>query len=76
MTKIKDLHAEWMKDAGYRREFEAHEGEFGGTGAVPKRHGAANPHIGESLESFLQDQGIADDVTRTALTRAAAIPKA
>jgi hypothetical protein len=23
MTKIKDLHAKWMKDENYRREYEA-----------------------------------------------------
>lgn len=28
MTRIKDLHAEWMKDAEYRQEFEALETEF------------------------------------------------
>ena len=28
MTKMKDLHAEWMKDAEYRQEFDALETEF------------------------------------------------
>ncbi|MDX3973489.1 helix-turn-helix transcriptional regulator [Shinella sp.] len=28
MTKMKDLHAEWMKDAEYRKEYEALEEEF------------------------------------------------
>lgn len=28
MTKIKDLHAKWMKDAEYREEYEALEAEF------------------------------------------------
>jgi len=28
MTIVKDLHAEWMKDPEYRREFDALETEF------------------------------------------------
>lgn len=28
MTKMKDLHAEWMKDADYAREYDALEDEF------------------------------------------------
>jgi len=28
MTKMKDLHAEWMKDEEYRKEYEALEEEF------------------------------------------------
>lgn len=28
MTKFKDLHAEWMKDDEYRREYDALETEF------------------------------------------------
>lgn len=28
MTKMKDLHAEWMKDEEYRQEFDALETEF------------------------------------------------
>ena len=28
MTKMKDLHAEWMKDDGYRQEYDALETEF------------------------------------------------
>lgn len=28
MTRIKDLHAEWMKDSAYRREYESLEDEF------------------------------------------------
>jgi transcriptional regulator with XRE-family HTH domain len=28
MTKIKDLHAKWMKDPEYRREYENLEAEF------------------------------------------------
>lgn len=28
MTKMKGLHAKWMKDPAYRREYEALEEEF------------------------------------------------
>lgn len=28
MTKMKDLHTEWMKDAEYRTEYDALEEEF------------------------------------------------
>lgn len=28
MTKMKDLHAEWMKDADYRKEYDGLEDEF------------------------------------------------
>jgi hypothetical protein len=28
MTKIKDLHKAWMKDATYRKEYDALEEEF------------------------------------------------
>lgn len=28
MTKMKDLHAKWMKDAEYRQEYDALEAEF------------------------------------------------
>jgi len=31
-----------------------------------------NPHIGESFESFLRDEGMYDDVTATAIKRAIA----
>lgn len=31
-----------------------------------------NPHIGESFESFLRDEGLYDDVTATAIKRAIA----
>lgn len=28
MTRVRDLHAEWLKDPAYRREFDSLEGEF------------------------------------------------
>ena len=34
---------------------------------------AKNPHIGESFESFLRDEGIYDEVTSTALKRTLAL---
>lgn len=32
-----------------------------------------NPHIGESFESFLRDEGLYDDVTATAIKRTLAL---
>lgn len=34
MTKIEDLHAEWMKNPTYRAEYDALEGEFALAGAL------------------------------------------
>ena len=34
---------------------------------------ARNPHIGESFESFLRDEGLYDDVTSTAIKRTLAL---
>lgn len=36
MTKMKDLHTEWMKDAKYRKEYDALEEEFALAKAVTK----------------------------------------
>ena len=36
MTKIKDLHKSWMKDAAYRREYDALEEEFTVMAAIAK----------------------------------------
>jgi ribosome-binding protein aMBF1 (putative translation factor) len=36
MTKIKDLHKAWMKDAMYRREYDALEEEFTVMAAIAK----------------------------------------
>jgi ribosome-binding protein aMBF1 (putative translation factor) len=36
MTKIKDLHKAWMKDARYRREYDALEEEFTVMAAIAK----------------------------------------
>lgn len=32
-----------------------------------------NPHIGESFESFLRDEGLHDDITATAIKRSLAL---
>ena len=34
---------------------------------------AENPHIGESFETFLRDEGLYDDVTSTAIKRTLAL---
>jgi ribosome-binding protein aMBF1 (putative translation factor) len=36
MTKIKDLHKTWMKDAAYRKEYDALEEEFTVMAAIAK----------------------------------------
>ncbi len=41
MTRIKDLHKRWMKDAEYRREYDALEEEFALAAAVAKARSSA-----------------------------------
>ncbi len=41
MTRIKDLHKRWMKDAEYRREYDALEEEFALAAAVAKARSRA-----------------------------------
>jgi ribosome-binding protein aMBF1 (putative translation factor) len=36
MTKLKDLHRKWMKDPGYRKEYDALEEEFALAAEVAK----------------------------------------
>ena len=36
MTKLKDLHRKWMKDPGYRKEYDALEAEFALAAEVAK----------------------------------------
>jgi transcriptional regulator with XRE-family HTH domain len=36
MTRVRELHKKWMKDAEYRREYEALEEEFALAAAVAK----------------------------------------
>src|SRR5437773_3583415 len=36
MTRIKDLHRKWMKDPGYRKEYDALEEEFALAAEVAK----------------------------------------
>src|SRR4051794_39382476 len=36
MTKIRDLHKSWMKDAAYRKEYDALEEEFSIMAAIAK----------------------------------------
>ena len=41
MTRIKDLHKKWMKDAGYRKEYDALEEEFALAAEVAKARSRA-----------------------------------
>jgi hypothetical protein len=46
MTKIKDLHKAWMKDATYRKAYDAPEEEFTVMAAIAKaRRRAARPNL-------------------------------
>ena len=41
MTKIRDLHKKWMKDPGYRKEYDVLEEEFALAAAVAKARNRA-----------------------------------
>ena len=41
MTRLKDLHRKWMKDPGYRKEYDALEGEFALAAEVAKARSRA-----------------------------------
>jgi transcriptional regulator with XRE-family HTH domain len=41
MTKVKDLHKTWMKDAAYREEYDALEEEFTMIAAIAKARRSA-----------------------------------
>lgn len=41
MTKIKDLHKKWLRDDGYRREYDALEDEFALASALVKARSLA-----------------------------------
>jgi transcriptional regulator with XRE-family HTH domain len=41
MTKLKDLHKKWMKDAAYRQEYGALEGEFALAAEIAKARSRA-----------------------------------
>ena len=54
MTRIKDLHKKWMKDAGYRREYDALEDEFTLAAAVSKarsRAGLSQAELARRMET-------------------------
>lgn len=54
MTKMKDLHAEWMKDADYRKEYDALEEEFALAHAMIKARadaGLTQEELAERMET-------------------------
>ncbi len=51
MTKIKDLHAKWMTDKEYRKEYEALEEEFALAQAIIEAHVKAGLESGSSIPS-------------------------
>ncbi|MGO4134640.1 helix-turn-helix domain-containing protein [Rhizobium brockwellii] len=61
MTKMKDLHAEWMKDADYRKEYDALEEEFALAEAVIK----ARVNAGLTQEELAQRM----DTSQSAIAR-------
>ena len=58
MSKIRDLHADWMKDPAYRTEFEALEGEFAIASALVR----ARAHAGLTQEQLADRMGTKQEV--------------
>ncbi len=61
MIRFKELHKKWMKDAEYRKEYEALEGEFALAAAVAK----ARIHAGLSQAELRLESGRGRPSTRT-----------
>jgi ribosome-binding protein aMBF1 (putative translation factor) len=54
MIKIRDLHKKWMKDPGYRKEYEALEEEFALIAAVAKarqRSGLSQAQLAKRMKT-------------------------
>ena len=54
MTRIKDLHRRWMKDADYRREYDALDEEFAVASALIEarsRAGLTQAELAERMET-------------------------
>jgi ribosome-binding protein aMBF1 (putative translation factor) len=58
MSKIRDLHAGWMKDPAYRKEFEASEGEF----AIASELVRARANAGLTQEQLADRMGTKQEV--------------
>ena len=58
MTNIRDLHAEWMKDPGYRAEYDALEGEFALASALIR----ARADAGLTQEQLAERMGTKQEV--------------
>jgi ribosome-binding protein aMBF1 (putative translation factor) len=57
MTKIKDLHKAWMRDAAYRREYDALEEEFTVMAAIAKarrRAGLSQAELARRMKTTQQ----------------------
>jgi transcriptional regulator with XRE-family HTH domain len=58
MSKIRDLHAGWMNDPAYQKEFDALEGEFAITSALVR----ARAHAGLTQEQLADRMGTKQEV--------------
>jgi hypothetical protein len=70
MTKIKDLHKIWMKDAAYRKEYDALEEEFTVMAAIAKarrRAGLSQAELARRMKTTQSHRGPARKRTRPAL---------
>ena len=54
MTRLRDLHKKWMKEPGYRKEYEALEEEFALTAEVAKaraRSGLSQAELAKRMKT-------------------------
>jgi ribosome-binding protein aMBF1 (putative translation factor) len=58
MTQIRDLHTGWMKDADYRKEYDALEGEFALASALIR----ARADAGLTQEQLAERMGTKQEV--------------
>lgn len=58
MSKIRDLHAEWMKDPSYRQAYDALEGEFAVASALIRARASA----GLTQEQLAERMGTKQEV--------------
>jgi transcriptional regulator with XRE-family HTH domain len=58
VTKIRDLHANWMNDPGYRQEYDALEGEFAVAAALIR----ARANAGLTQEQLAERMGTKQEV--------------
>ncbi len=58
MSRIRDLHAGWMKDPAYRQEYDALEGEFALAAAIVR----ARANAGLTQEQLAKRMGTKQEV--------------